>query len=246
MPNFDRTLVDPSVTDEEIERALDADPAGDYPDVDEQDHLDDEQLARGLLSPVPATPREAIEHARTLREQHTFVGVGMCLATVRGPIYRVPALWPDAETAMAHSAPFHAVTDPASTGVPRASVGFASNGRHGHVWLELGAVGVTGSLHALVSTTDFHEPGFEGVALRSKMLTWCGAQRFGWGETVDGIDVWPTVTKKPAPPKPWSLQDRRDYVHRRLVKARDDGHGGLAHQLKLWQDKMDARLQVAK
>lgn len=237
-PQFDRALVDPSVTDAELEQAL-ADPAGDFPEVEEQDSLDEPSgVARGLLAVVPATPHQAILNARALRANHTFVGVGMCLAAVHGPIFKIPALWPDAETAMAHSAPFHPIPDPASTGVPRGSVGFASNGRHGHVWLELGG--------GLVSTTDYHENGYEGVALRSKMLTWCGALHWGWGETLDGIDVWPTQTKKPVPPKDWSLADRRAYVHRRLLKARDDGHDGLAHQLTVWQDKMDARLQATK
>jgi hypothetical protein len=73
MQPFNRDLVDPSVTDEEIERAHDG-AAADFPDVEDQDELAD--VARQLFI-VPAGKAQRIANARALREDHTFVGVGM-------------------------------------------------------------------------------------------------------------------------------------------------------------------------
>lgn len=235
--------LDPSVTDEDIERAFDGDPDS-FPDAELQDQVDDEEdQPLGLTAIVPAGKAERIANAKRLRDNHTFVGVGMCLATVRGPILQIPALYPTAAVAGDHSRPFHGGIAAGSTQVPRAAIGFAWNGRAGHVWLELGGVTVGGREEALVSTTDFHENGYEGVALRSRMLSWCGATRWGWGESCEGYDVWPDPKKPtPKPVEPWTLERRRQFIHRQLVDAREAGHQELAHQLKLWQDRIDHKL----
>jgi len=239
---FDPDLVDPSVTAAEIEQAHDGDPAP-FPNIEDADTLDDASPAlRGLVGVVPATPAQALVNAKRLRDDHTFVGVGMCLATVRGPIFGLPPLWPDADTAMEHSAPFHPLTD--TLAAPRGSVGFAANGGHGHVWLNLGG--------GLASTTDFHENGFEGVALISRMLAWCGATRWGWGEVLNGFDVWPGQRKPPRPhqpddPKPhapWTLEQRAAFIARRARIARREGHLARARQLKRWHDRMELRIKA--
>jgi hypothetical protein len=245
MPNqpFDRSGVDPSVTDEEIERALDTTEPADFPDADDvQDDLDDDSEPRGLVGVgvVAASKPQRIANARKLRVDQTFVGVNRCLAVVRGPILGLPAVEPTAAIAGDHSSPFHPIADADSTAVPRAAIGFAWNGGAGHVWLELGAVKVGGKPLGLVSTTDFHESGFEGVALRSRMLTWCRATRWGWGESVNGFDVWPDL-KKPVPP-PWTWEDRLAQLHRDLKRARD--HGASKRHiagLKAWIDKLEER-----
>lgn len=239
MPDIDPTLVDPSVTREEIEQAIDGDPAP-FPDVDVQDDLDDADPADGkafmAVTIVAASKAQRIVNARNLRERQTFVGVGLCLAVVHGPILNIPALYPTAAIAGNHSKPFHPITDPASTQVPRAAIGFAWNGRAGHVWLELGG--------GLVSTTDFHRNGYEGVALRSRMLTWCGAIRWGWGESVNDFDVWPEA-KKPAPkPQPWDWHDRVHLLEQDLARMEKDhaSHNDIA-SMKAWIARIKDRHQ---
>jgi hypothetical protein len=237
MPNdYDPSKVDPSVTAEEIELAHDGTPAA-YPDLDEQDTIDDVAPV-GLMGPSVATIPERIVNARNLRADRTFVGVGMCLATVRGPILGLPAVYPSAEVAGHHSSPFHPIGDPGDTTVPRGAIGFAFNGGNGHVWLELGG--------GLVSTTDFHENGYEGVALRSRMLAWCGATSWGWGESVNGFDVWPDPKKPKPPAPPWGLAEREREVHRALHKAK--ANEAPAHRiagLQKWDDSMIARVKAA-
>lgn len=229
--DFDPDLVDPSVTAEEIERAHDAEPA-DFPDVEEQDDLD--ELGEGAIT--PATPREAIQHARALTEDDTFVGVGYCLRTVRDPEYRVPALWPDAETAWENGAPQHRTSDPVA--IPRGAPVYWTNGRHGHIALSLGG--------GLCRTTDYHRPGYVDVALISRLAPWCGGQLVGWAETLNGYDVWPDPKKPKPAPRAWTLADRRAFIHRRLLAAREAGRDTQAARLKAWQDRMDAKLEAQK
>lgn len=232
MPPVDRRDVDPSVTDDDFDLALDGDPAP-FPDVSHQDNLDDAFAeARALLGVVPATPAQAISHARDVRRNHTFVGVGMCLATVRG-FWDLPAMWPDAQTAIDHGAPVHRTTDPLK--VPRGASVVWQNGRHGHIALGLGG--------GLCATTDFHESGFVGVAMIGRLGPWCGGDLLGWIETVNGFDVWPDPNKPKPEPKPWGLPQREREVHRALRRARDHDAGqrridGLA----AWDDVLLARM----
>jgi len=228
---LDRSDVDPSVTDEEIEQAIDGTPA-EFPTVDEQDQPPAELIT--LSSPVAASIPQRIANAKALRNNHTFVGVGMCLATVRGPILQIPGLYPTAEIAGEHSKPFH------SDGTaPRGSIGFGFNGRDGHVWLELGEITLDGKKDALVSTTDFHEPGYEGVALRSRMLSWCGATSWGWGESVNGVDVWPDA---PTPPDhafhAWQWEERVAFLREEARREDRAGHPVRARQLRTWANRI--------
>ena len=223
MHPFNRDQVDPSVTDEELEQAT-ADPHGDFPDLEEQDDLD--ELGAGAV--VPATPAQAIANARRLRSEHTWCGVGYCLRTVRGPIYRVPALWPDANAALANGKPIHSVSE--LVDIPRGAVIGFHNSTHGHVTLGLGG--------GLNSTTDYHEPGYEGVATIANTAGWCGADRVVWYETLCGVDVWPG----PAKPKPRMLT--RDEKLQRLradrKRALRNGHEHYAARLKVWIDRIAA------
>jgi hypothetical protein len=230
------TALDPTITPELLEQAHD-EPAIDYDQVFAeitarlaQDDVDDtEDQARGFLAAPIRKPGQACLEARRIHEENVDVGIGYCLRTVRG-YFDVAALWPDAETAGEHSAPLHRTTDPNE--FPCGSVGYAYNGRHGHVWLNVGG--------GMCWTTDYRRLGRVDLAPVSAMAPWIGGRLIGWGEVLNGVDVWPDP-KKPEP-KPWTLQDRRDFVHRRLLAAREHDHKQLAHQLKMWQDRMDDRL----
>lgn len=233
-------MTDPLAPTPDETRLADLDPATVFPDVADQDDPDEtaESVSRALVGVIPSTPRVAILNARHLRDAHVNVGVGMCLKTVRGPLFGLPALWPTAAVAGDHGDPTHPERDPATHDVPRGAVGVAWNGRAGHIWLELGS--------GLVSTTDYHQLGFCGVAQRAKMLEWCGATRWAWIETVNGFDVWPNATKPAPEAKVWSLEDRRAFIHRRLTAARLRHEVKLAHQLELWQARLDRALDRKK
>lgn len=230
---FDRELVDSSVTDEQIEMAHDL-PALDFPDVDFQDL--EQQLHALVAAPVgPNTPREALGNAKQLDDDGTDVGVGMCLYTVRGPEFGVQPLWPDAETAQAHSAPFHRLTLSTLTQAPRGSAGLGTNGRHGHAWIDLGG--------GLVRTTDMHRLGKVDVALYSRMIEWAGLQVFGWGETLNGVDVWPEHHKpKPAPEHDfhaWTRERQISFLHHEARRDRQAGHPHKADHLEAWAHKLE-------
>lgn len=232
---------DPSVTAQETRDAL-RDPGTDYAAVvnhqedrnGNQDDVPDGPAALGLVSVVPATPRDAILNARKLRDDHTFVGVGYCLRVVHN-LFRLPALWPDANTAMEHGAPIHRVSDLGE--IPRGAVIGYHNSHYGHVSLGLGG--------GLTSTTDYHELGYEGVATIDNTARWCGATEVVWYEVLNGFDVWPDPHKpKPAPVVPWSLHERRDFLYRALLHARRDGHDTRAARLKQWIARIDRRLDA--
>ena len=224
--------LDPSVTPEEVEAAQ-ADPTQPFPADAEQDDADDEVLARALVAPVIATPNQALATAKHYTDASVFVGgVGWCLRTVRG-YFNVAALWPDANDAQAHSAPFHKVTDPLK--LPRGSVGYCRNATHGHVWLNLGG--------GLCRTTDFHRPGMVDIARVDKVVAWASGTDLGWGEVLNGVDVWPNPKKpKPkTPPKSWTWERRVQFLRNEAVRQQRDGHGPRAQQLRDWADKIAAR-----
>lgn len=222
------------VTPAELEAAHDATPAP-YPDVVAQDDADDDLGdAKALLGIVPNSRGEAALYQRNLRQNHTFVGVGMCLRTVRLS-WGLPALWPDANTAIDHGAPIHRTSDPVE--VPWGASVVWENDRHGHIAFSLGG--------GLCSTTDYLESGFVGPALISRLGPWCGGRLVGWIETVNGYDVWPDQTKKPKPkPTPWGLAEREREVHRALKRAQDnDAPQRRVAGLKAWDDTLRTRLE---
>lgn len=235
MPNhFDRTLVDPSITDEEIQLAHDAKPVA-FPDVDAQDDVGDDLSTAHSFVVTPATPGQALLNARHLRDNHVNVGVGRCLATVRGPIFGLPAADPDANAGFDHAAPLHRFADLSQT--PRGMVVWFRNPDHGHVVLSVGG--------GLCSSTDFHEPGFEGIALLSRVAAWCGATDVAGGEVLERFDVWPTPAKPKPAPKPLTLAERIGVVRHDLHEAQAAGHDWRARRLKLWLEQLQKR-QAAK
>lgn len=245
MNPIDRTLVDPSVTDAEIEQAIDGDPAP-FIDADAQDDFDDlDEQPAALVSIVPASIQQRCANAKRLRDDKVYVGVSRCLATVRGPILGLPPVYPTAAVAGDNSKPFHPYTDPNDISVLRGSIGFAWNGGAGHVWLELGHITVDRRPDAIVSTTDFHRNGYEGIALRSRMLTWCRATRWGTGETVNGFYVGPGA--KPQKPDPaaefhaWPRDRKITFLRNEAKRRRGDGHPVAARQLDHWADRLAAK-----
>lgn len=234
---WNRNLVDPSVTAEEIQLAHDGTPAPFPTDDSAQDSVDAEfeAMTRGLTSVIPNTPHQAILAARDLRANRTNVGVNNCLATVRGPIFGLPAVDPDANAGFEHAQPFHRYTD--LTLLPRGMVVWFRNVNHGHVVLSLGG--------GLCSTTDYHVPGLEGVALLSKVADWCGATDMAGGEMLERFDVWPDP-KKPTPaPRPWGLADRELIVHTDLRNAKTN-HASKRRidGLHAWDEHLLARMDA--
>jgi len=242
MPDVpDAFALDPtSVSEEELDLAhSDITPAP-FPDLDDVQDDEPEDIAT-LVAIVAASIPQRIANAKALSDNHTFVGVARCQSVVRGPILGLPARDATAAIAGHNSHPFHPIDDPASIKVPRGGIGFGFNGRAGHTWLELGAY--KGS--ALVRTTDFHENGYVGVALRSNMLEWCSASSWGWGESDNGFDVWPDPAKpKPDPPEhqfhlwPWERKVR--FLRNEANRERPD-HPAIARHLDAWADRIAAR-----
>lgn len=236
MLEHDPDWTPPDVTSDQIERAYDVDPQP-FPEAVEagDDGAQDDPVAdqlRGLILGQPNTPAAALKVAKHYDDDSVDVGVGFCLKTVR-TYFAVAALWPDAETAFAHSAPFHHVA--AGEFAPRGSVGLARNGRHGHVWINLGG--------GLVRTTDFHRPGMVDVALESRVLSWCGALEHGWGEVLNSVDVWPSRKVRPRPPIRWTAGDRAMFLQREIRHALENGHPIRAEHLKVWRAAILARME---
>jgi hypothetical protein len=221
----DLTL-DPSITADELNDAMGATPAP-FPDVDFHDDADQ---VHGLTAVAPATPAEAIANARQIHENNVFVDVGMCLATVRR-YFEVPALWPDAATAWEHSSPRHNAMN-----IPGGAVIYWVNGRHGHVALSVGG--------GLCWTTDYRRNGFVDLAPIANLASWCGGTLAGWGETLNGFDVWPDPKKPKPEPAPWGLEDKRRLIAAALKRAK--AHGAPERRidgLTKWLDRLDHRIK---
>jgi hypothetical protein len=232
--DYDLTL-DPSITLDELQRARD-EPADKFPDVDAQDSPG----TMATLFSAPRTPKEALAVAKQYTDNNTFVGVGMCLRTVH-EYFNVGALWPDAETAYEHSAPRHHQTDP--LGIPRGAVIYWSNGRHGHVALSCGG--------GFCRTTDYRRNGFVDLAPIANLASWCGGQLDGWGEVLNGVDVWPTPPAKDKPakptPAPWGLADKEAMLAQALAHAKHNhAPQRRINGLTAWHDHVAARLADAK
>jgi len=226
MHPFDRTLA-PEVTDEELDYAVSADPLP-FPDT-EQDDADDEP-ARLFVATIPNTPQEALAISKKWSDEGRFVGIGFCQRAVRN-YFNVAALWPDAETDMAHAAPLHRPKPPKFA--PRGTAGAARNGHHGHRWINLGG--------GLVRTTDMFRPGKIDVALESRMLEWCGAIDHAWTELINGVDVWPDPKKPKPKPQPWTWERRVKFLRAEANRQRRDGHPAKANRLTEWADKIAKR-----
>lgn len=226
---FNPALVDPSVSAEELEQAT-ADPAAAFPLVDDQD-LVDEQFQR-LIASVPRTPEQATANLKLLREGHVPIGgVGLCLYDERHNAWNVGALWPNANEAAAHGAPIHRFKS--FLDVPRHMSIVFTNGHLGHISHGLGG--------GLNNTSDYHEPGYNGVATIANTADWCNATDWFGIETVNGVDTWPTPTKPKPKIQPLSLKARIELVQRRERELRKAGHTHRADRVHLWVLKLQHR-----
>lgn len=245
---LDRDLISPAdgVTEEDIERAHDADPAP-FPDVEMQDDepLEGEPLTdqastlHQLVQIGPASAPQACANAKALTDNHTPVGVGMCLRTVRGPIFGLPAMWPTAAIAYRHGRPYHKFDD--LTLIPRGMwISWVNPDLDdpGHTALSIGG--------GLCRTTDYHENGFVGIALIGKLEAWCGDPFRGGAEILNGFDVW-QPNPKPVDPTPehdfhaWDWQERFKYLRAEAAREGRAKHPVVARQLREWSDKIAAR-----
>lgn len=183
------------------------------------------ELGAGVL--VPATPREAVRNGRRLSRESTYVGVGYCLRTVRGPIFEVPPLWPDAETAWEEADGKHRTSDP--DGIPFGAVPYWTNGGFGHVAVSVGG--------GFCLTTDYRRPGYVDLAPIAALGPWCRGKLVGWAEELNGVDVWPDLER----PR-FDLDDRIRLVRNALRRARENG--APAHRiegLEKWLEQLRNR-----
>lgn len=238
------TTLDPTITDEMVQQAHDAVPI-DYGQVfqaivargalAQDDDLDEDQ-PETLTPSLIRGPIQAVLTARSFHDDNVAVGIGMCLRTVRR-YFNVDALWPDAAAAAEHSAPSHRTDNPLD--FPRGSVGYAANDSHWHVWINCGG--------GLCWTTDYRRLGFVDLAPVSAMAPWIGGTLWGWGEVLNGVDVWPDPKKPKPQPKPWGLADRELIVHRDLRNARNNqAPQRRIDGLQAWDDRLVARLRASK
>jgi hypothetical protein len=228
MPDhFDPTLVDDSVTPEELDLAHAA-PAGAFPLVD-QDLVD--LAPRALLAARPATPAQMLTNFRTMRDNHTPIGgVGLCLYNVRHFGWEIDALWPTANDAGQHGAPIHRVKNFAD--IPRAVTIAFLNDHQGHI---------TGSLGGgLNNTSDYHELGFNGVATIANTADWCNATDVFWIETVNGVDVYPNPVKPKPQPKPFSRDERIAILRTRMHELEREHHPKRAARFERWIEQLQA------
>jgi hypothetical protein len=242
MKLHDATLLDPAdgITAEDIEKAYDGVPAPYVRPADDlQDDIDEQfdSIARGLTGVVPATPAQARANAKALTDNHVFVGVGMCLRTVRGPIFGLPSLWPTAAIAWRHGAPYHPFDDvtkiPGGLWISWVNIDLDDPG---HTALSLGG--------GLCRTTDYHENGFVGIALIAKLESWCGDPFKGPAEKLNGFDVYPNSKPQPKPPEhefhSWEWQRKVEFLRNEANRDRKD-HPRQARHLDDWAAKIHAR-----
>lgn len=223
--------LDTTITEAMIDTAYDDRDAVDYQVVFDsivhqlaQDDLDEQ----GAGTITPATPDQARANARALHENSTYVGVGYCLRTVRDPEFRIPGLYPDAETAWEEAELQHRTTNPLE--IPRGAIPFWTNGRFGHVALSVGG--------GLCWTTDYRRPGYVDLAPIAALGPWCGGRLVGWAEDLNGIDCWPSDRPKPV----FNLDDRIRLVRNALDRARANKAGQVRIDgLTCWLDRLEKR-----
>lgn len=223
--------LDTTITEAMLDAAYSADPT-DYGVIFDsivhqlaQDDLDEQ----GAGTITPATPPQAIANARGLHDQSTYVGVGYCLRTVRDPEFRIPGLYPDAETAWEEAELKHRTSNPME--IPRGGIPFWTNGRFGHV-----ALGVGGGM---CWTTDYRRPGYVDLAPIAALGSWCGGKLVGWAEDLNGVDCWPNDRgHKPV----FNIDDRIRIVTRVLARARANDAGQVRIDgLENWLDRLEKR-----
>lgn len=192
-----------------------------YPDVEKNDlPLASEFSQRlGFTSVVGVKPGEAIATARSWSKSRKFVGVGMCLATVR-QYYGVPAGVATAADSWQMSEHKRQVAN--GLACPRGTPVYWTGGSKGagHIAISIGG--------GLCYSTDWKEAGKIDIARIDEITTLWGLDFKGYTFEVNGVQVW-----KPAPPEPTvhlhNLQpgDRNDDVLKVKKALHDKGYRGF-------------------
>ncbi len=207
-----------------------------FPDVDEQDSLDE----LGGPGDAPRTSKEAAREGRRWIAMAVFLGVGYCLRAIRS-LWGVMPLWPDATTGWEEAEHRHPETDPMKIpwGVPVWWV----NDRHGHVAFSIGG--------GWCLTTDFKRSGFFCVARIAALGPWCGGRLVGWTNDINGVVVWRPKKAKPEPVKIGGPDEKLKVVEAALRRAKEHNAETAAQQrrkkarvefLSRWRDRL--RLKV--
>lgn len=160
--------------------------------VEPEDGLQDELGTFGF--PTGLSPRngaEAVVYAKRMSARRTYVGVGMCLKTVRG-YYGINSKYPDAESGYNHTKYRHRVD---INDIPAGVVIWWTNGRHGHVAISIG--------NGLCLSTDWKERGKIDVARIADIgPRWGQTFQGGFTEDINDVRYW-----KPAPKPTVSLKN---------------------------------------
>ena len=215
--------------------------ANDYPGDTPQ-----EFPVEGLGAPgdAPRTAAEAIDVAKKMSRDRTYVGVGMCLATVRG-YYGVEPKYPSAERAWYAAEHKHTVP---SSKVPRGVPVFWTNGRYGHVAISLG--------NGLCLSTDWKENGRIDVARIDDITRRWGQTFRGYTNDLNGVIVWRTPHKPVVSLRNLRFGKRNDDILQVKKALRRHGYGkkmkvtgkfakffgpGLRGSYKRWQEHLGYR-----
>ena len=140
-----------------------------------------------FTSSVGVKPKEAIATARDWSRSRKWVGVGLCLATVR-QYYGVGPGVPTAAASWAMSD--HKRQVKSGTDCPRGVPVYWTGGSHGagHIAISIGG--------GLCYSTDWKEAGRIDIARIDEITSRWGLDFKGFTWEVNGVQVW-----KPAPPK---------------------------------------------
>lgn len=232
--------IDPSVTAAELDRAPEG-PSVAFENVAHPEKPDQQDfigiVPDTIRQPLPPhrhgerpdasvcnTPRNALRNVGLMRRDHRPVGgVGLSWYHVRFNGWHVNPLWPTAEQAGLHGEPIHRYKryDAAPPGMTLVFL----NGELGLAGLSLGG--------GLIDVADYHEPGYNGVALVENVLHWCGADDWFGIETVNGVDVWPNRRGKP---QSWTRHGLAAQLHQDAGRA---GHR-RASGLHAWRQEIGA------
>lgn len=189
-----------------------------YPDVEKND-VEETAQRLGFTSAVGVKPADAIATARSWSKSRKFVGVGMCLATVR-QYYGVPSGVATAADSWHMSAHKRQVHD--GVACPRGAPVYWTGGSKGagHIAIAIGG--------GLCYSTDWKEAGKIDIARIDDITTQWGLDFKGYTFEVNGVQVW-----KPAQPKQTvHLHNLRpgarstDVLHVKKV-LRDKGYRGF-------------------
>lgn len=227
-----RSLVDPSVSPEEIELALHGTPTV-YADVraaaDSTGNQDTPAFESFTAADqTPRTIHDALANLKRMRDHHIPIGgVNLCLFDTRENAWGVNALWPTAEAAGQHGAPIHRFKSFADA--PRGMSLIFENDDVWHIGVGLGG--------GLMNSSDYHEAGYNGVATIENVYPWCGAHDWYGIEVVNDVDCWnPKPPQKPT----WTKARLIEQLKQDRARAKANGHTQKVAGLTKWIDELEA------